>query len=61
MEKSWLEVEMDETMDLLRKRLEAVNNKHSDDLDDDDISELERIYHTMHHIICCKQAMGLKI
>lgn len=48
--KSWLEVEMDESVTLLRKRLEELNETDSEDVDEDVICELERIYRTLMHI-----------
>lgn len=48
--RTWMEVEMEESIDLLRKKLEELNNIHIDDLDHDDIECLERIYKTIYYI-----------
>ena len=50
MDKSWLEVEMGESVDLLRKRLEEINNISADRLDENDIHEMHEIYKTLHMI-----------
>ena len=48
--KTWLEVEMDETVTLLRKRLEKLNNKDPDEVDAEVVCEIEKIYRTLTHI-----------
>lgn len=48
--KSWLEVEMEETITLLRKRLEDLNETDPKDVDEDVVCEIERIYRTLEHI-----------
>lgn len=48
--KSWLEVEMDESKTLLRKRLETLNNTHQEDVDTEVVCELEKIYKTLWYI-----------
>lgn len=48
--KSWMEVEMDETCTLLRKKLEEINNFDVDRLDRHDVWELKNIYKTMWYI-----------
>lgn len=51
MDKSWIEVEREETVDLFRKKLEALNNLNCDDLDCDDVEMMYKIYKTM-WVIC---------
>ena len=48
--KSWLEVEMDESKTLLRKRLEDLNNTSHDDVDADVVCEIEKIYKALWYI-----------
>lgn len=50
--KSWLEVEMEETVALLRKKLECLNDVEADGLDSDDINSIEKIYKTLYYIHC---------
>ena len=54
--KSWLEVEMDESKTLLRKRLEDLNNTSHEDVDADVVCEIEKIYKTLWYIkqLCTK-------
>lgn len=49
-EKSWLEVEMQESMDLLRKRLEKLNNLPVEDLDEEIVCEIKNIYKAIYYI-----------
>lgn len=49
-QKSWLEVEMDETCTLLRKKLEKINDEDVDRIDRHDIWEIKNIYKTMWYI-----------
>ena len=49
--KSWMEVEMNETICLLRKKLEHLNNTDVEDLDYEEIKELHYIYETLHTIM----------
>lgn len=51
MNKSWMEVEMNETICLLRKKLEHLNNKDAEDLDYEEIKEIHHIYETLHTIM----------
>ena len=53
--KGWLEVEMEESETLLRKRLEELNNTHPEDVDEDIICELEKIYKALYYIKCIKK------
>ena len=48
--KTWLEVEMDETVTLLRKRLEKLIDKEPDEVDAEVVCEIEKIYRTLTHI-----------
>lgn len=54
--KSWLEVEMDESKTLLRKRLETLNNTHQEDVDTEVVCEIEKIYKALWYIkqLCVK-------
>lgn len=49
--KSWMEVEMNETICLLRKKLEHLNNTDVEELDYEEIKELHYIYETLHTIM----------
>lgn len=57
MDKTWIEVEIDESLSLLRKKLEMMNDMSAEDMDHDDIRELREIYETMNIIWCMKQSM----
>ena len=48
--RTWMDVEMDETMELLRKKLEELNDIHVDDLEHEDVECLEKIYKTIYYI-----------
>ena len=56
-EKSWLEVEMEETMALLRKKLERMNDKSADELTTTDIHCLKDMWKTIYYIKSVKAAM----
>lgn len=56
-EKSWLEVEMEETMALLRKKLERMNDKSVDELTTTDIHCLKGMWKTIYYIKSVKAAM----
>ena len=56
-EKSWLEVEMEETLALLRKRLERMNDKSVDELTTTDIHCLKDMWKTIYYIKSVKAAM----
>ena len=56
--KSWLEVEMDESITLIRKKLEELNDIHPDHLDNDDILMMKNLYKTMYYIKSIKASMG---
>lgn len=55
-EKSWLEVEMDETLTLLRKKLEEINNEHPAHLSSSDLECIKNIYKTIYYIKSIKAA-----
>ncbi len=57
MDKSWLEVEMDESVTLLRKRLEEINDYDVDEVDSDVVYEMEKIYRTLNHIMTIKKVL----
>ena len=56
--KSWLEVEMDESIALIRKKLEELNDIHPDHLDNNDILMMKNLYKTMYYIKSIKASMG---
>lgn len=56
-EKSWIEVEMEETMALLRKKLERMNDKSVDELTTTDIHCLKDTWKTIYYIKSVKAAM----
>lgn len=56
-DKSWLEVEMDETMTILRKKLERLNAKSVEDLTMSDIECMKNIYKTIYYIKSVKASM----
>lgn len=55
-DRTWIEVEMDETTSLLRKRLEELNNTDISRLDCDDIHEIHEIYKVFHTISMLRKA-----
>lgn len=57
MDKSWLEVEMDESVILLRKRLEEINDYEVEEVDVDVVCEMEKIYRTLNHIMTIKKVL----
>lgn len=56
-DKSWLEVEMEESVDLLRKRLEEINNTHPDEVDEETVREVKDIYKSLYYIFSIKKSM----
>lgn len=56
-EKSWLEVEMEESMVLLRKMLEELNNTDPTYMSEEDIHCLKNIYKTIYYIKSVKASM----
>lgn len=55
-EKSWLEVEMEESVTLLRKKLEEMNDIEPKHLDYHDIEAIKNIYKSLYYIHCIKKA-----
>lgn len=58
---SWIEVEMRESTDLLRKRLERINATEPDEADCDTVHEIREIYQAMHYLVCVKKALGMEV
>lgn len=58
---SWIEVEMRESIDLLRKRLERINATGPDEADADTVCEIRDIYQAMHYLVCTKKALGMEV
>lgn len=58
MDKSWMEVEMDESMNLLRKKLDELNDKEPDELDHEEICSIEKIYKAIYYIMSIKKSLG---
>lgn len=56
-EKSWLEVEMEESVVLLRKRLEEINDTHKDEVDEEVVHEIKDIYKSLYYIFSIKKSM----
>ena len=56
-EKSWLEVEMDETLDLIRKKLERMNGKSAEELTATDIHCLKDLWKTVYYIKSVRASM----
>jgi predicted HTH domain antitoxin len=54
--KTWLEVEIEESEALLRKRLEELNNLDADEVDEDVSCEIKNIYKALWymHQLCSK-------
>lgn len=57
-DKSWLEVEMDETMALLRKKLERMNDKSAEELTSTDIHCLKDLWKTIYYIKSVRASMS---
>ena len=57
-EKSWLEVEMDETLDLIRKKLERMNGKSAEELTSTDIHCLKDLWKTVYYIKSVRASMS---
>lgn len=57
-EKSWLEVEMDESVTLLRQKLEILNKEDAEDLCSEDLHDMKNIYKTLFYIFSIKKSMG---
>lgn len=54
---SWLETEMCESVTLLRKKLEKINDIHVDDMDEEEVRELKDIYKSLYYIFSIKKAI----
>ena len=54
MNHSWLEVEMDESITLIRKKLEELNAMDVEDFDEDAMCEMHRAYKILHRVIDLK-------
>lgn len=48
--KSWLQVEMEESITLLRKKLEEMNNLDPEELCTDEIMDIKNIYKSLYYI-----------
>lgn len=55
--KSWLEVEADESMRLLRKKLEKYNDCHPDHFTAEDVHTLRNMWIAIRHILEVKEKM----
>ena len=55
MDKTWLEVEADESVTLVRKKLEQLNNTEDDDVDEDILHQLDKCYDILMKVICIKE------
>lgn len=56
-DKSWLEVEMEESVTLLRKRLEELNDTHKDEVDEEVVREVKDIYKSLYYIFSIKKSV----
>ena len=54
---SWLEVEMNETVDLLRKKLEKMNNMEACQIDHADLRAFKDLYKTLYYVFSIDKAM----
>ena len=55
MDKTWLEVEMDESVTLVRKKLEQLNNTEEDHVDEDILHQLDKCYDILMKVVCLKE------
>ncbi len=60
MEKTWIEVEIDESLAVLRKKLEAINKVDGEDMSREDVNEMNDVYDTIEKVWCLKQKMAKK-
>ena len=60
MEKTWIEVEIDESLAVLRKKLEAINKVDGEDMSREDVNEMNDVYDTLEKVWCLKQKMARK-
>lgn len=56
-DKSWLEVEMEESVTLLRKRLEEINDTPKDEVDEETVREVKDIYKSLYYIFSIKKSV----
>lgn len=56
-DKTWLEVEMEESLTLLRKVLDRINDEDSDSISSNDICDLEKIYKTIYYIMSIEKSL----
>lgn len=56
-DKSWLEVEMEESVTLLRKRLEELNDTPKDEVDEETVREVKDIYKSLYYIFSIKKSV----
>lgn len=54
-DKSWLEVEIKETVTLLRKKLEEINETRTSSVTDSTLCNLKNIYKTLYYIKALKE------
>lgn len=55
MDKTWMEVEMDESITLLRQTLEELNKTPSEDMTYERVEKLKNIYKTLYYIHCLRE------
>lgn len=55
MDKTWLEVEMDESVTLVRKKLEELNDTEKDDVDEDVLHQIDKCYEIIKKISCIRK------
>ena len=55
--KSWLEVEIDESVTLLRQKLEEMNKMDTEDLCSEELHDMKNIYKTLFYIFSIKKEM----
>lgn len=58
-EKTWLETEMDATMDLLRKKVELMNNFSVSQVGSTVLENFKNLYKTVYYIACIRKNMGI--
>lgn len=57
---SWLQVEMSESITLLRNKLEEMNDMDVDDLDSEDICDIKNIYKSLYYILAIHKSIEAK-
>lgn len=55
--KSWLEVEIGESVTLLRQKLEEMNKMGAEDLCSEELHDMKNIYKTLFYIFSIKKEM----